>query len=66
MRKLSIGDIGKTKYWLSFEQRPISWRWHLSFGPTYNGTIAGVCCIVPGLSILGHIRKLAKKWIFVL
>lgn len=67
MKKLSVGDISWTRHWLTIEQRPISWRWHLSFGPTYNGTIAGICWIMPGILILGHIRKLArKKWLFLL
>ena len=56
-----IGDIGKTKYWLSVERRPFNIRrWFLSFKPTYFGTTAGICIIFPGFSILGHIRDLSK------
>jgi hypothetical protein len=53
---VSFGDISKTRYWLSFQRRPWSWRWWLSFRPTYNGTICGLHIGLPFMTILGHIR----------
>lgn len=61
-RCVSFGDICESRYWISFERRPLNWyRWLISFGPTYNGTTHGVVMIIPFLAIVGHIRKVEKK-----
>jgi hypothetical protein len=53
----SIGDISKSKFWISVARRPWAWwRWGLSFGPTYNGTVRGICLMLPCLVVLGHQR----------
>ena len=59
MWHFSFGDIRTSRYWISFARRPLAWwRWHLSFGPTYNGTTAGICLMLPCLVVLGHVRNL--------
>jgi hypothetical protein len=56
-RYVSIGDICKTRYWLSFMWRPRNLgRWDLSFGPTYGGTTGGICVSTPFFVIIGHRR----------
>lgn len=56
-----IGDITKTKYWITIERRPYSWRWLLGFDKTYNGTTHGFVLVVPCFSIMGHIRDTHLK-----
>jgi len=56
-KSVSFGDICKTTFWLSFERKPWAWwRWGLSFGPTYNGTVRGICLMLPFMVVLGHQR----------
>jgi hypothetical protein len=58
----SFGDISNSRYWLSFARRPWAWwRWHLSFGPTYNSTTGGILLCLPFLVIIGHIRDTRKE-----
>ena len=62
---VSFGDICTSKVWVSFERRYFAlWRWHLSFGPTYNGTTGGFCLGLPFAVIIGHYRPrpLGKTW----
>lgn len=58
----SLGDISKSRYWLSVSLRPFAWwRWWLSFSPTYNGTIFGLHIGLPFLVVLGHVRDTRLK-----
>ena len=58
-RSISFGDICNTRYWVSFERHYFAmWRWHLSFGPTYNGTVGGFILMLPFAVVIGHIRDL--------
>lgn len=59
----SFGDITKTKYWLSFEQKPWRWsRWGFSIMPgTYCGTTKGLIIMLPFMVVLGHVRDLNWK-----
>lgn len=53
-----IGDIQRTRLWLSVNRRPLRWsRWLLSFGGTYNGTIGGVVLATPFFVLIGHVRS---------
>jgi hypothetical protein len=57
---MSLGDICKTKYWISIERRPFAWwRWGINFKPPYYGTTKGVLLMTPFFTILGHIRDLS-------
>lgn len=58
----SIGSITDSRFWLSIQRRPFNIRrWFIGFGKTYVGTTHGICIIVPGFSILGHIRDTNLK-----
>jgi hypothetical protein len=57
----SIGDIVKSRFWISMSLRPwASWRWWLSFAPTYVGTIFGLHIGLPFLVVVGHYREIKK------
>lgn len=56
---MRIGDICESRVWLSINKRPLVLsRWCLGFGPTYNGTIAGIVLATPWFVVIGHVRKL--------
>lgn len=60
MRYFSFGDICNSRCWISFQFRPwASWRWWLSFKPTYQGTIRGLHIGLPFMTIIGHVRDLS-------
>lgn len=59
MKHFSIGNISKSRLWLSLEVRPSALTF-ISFGPTYNGTIAGVVASFKRVTIIGHIRKVKR------
>jgi hypothetical protein len=55
---MSIGDIQFSRFWISVERRYFAWwRWYIGFGPTYNGTTAGLCIALPFAVIVGHYRE---------
>ena len=55
MRKnWSLGDIAKSPAYISLEIKPSPW--HLSFGPTYNGTRRGLVACFGFGTILAHTR----------
>lgn len=54
----SFGDICTSRFWLSIARRPFAWwRWHVSFGPTYNGTTHGLLITTPLFVVIGHRRS---------
>jgi hypothetical protein len=58
-RSYSLGDIARTRYWISYESRPWAWwRWYFTPGPTYNGTTAGFVWALPWAVIIGHRRDI--------
>jgi hypothetical protein len=58
-RSYSLGDIARTRYWVSYESRPWAWwRWYFTPGPTYNGTTAGFVWALPWAVIIGHRRDI--------
>jgi hypothetical protein len=52
---LSIGDIVRSKAWLSLELRP-GCGWALHTGKTYEGTLTGVVISFGWGVLIGHIR----------
>lgn len=62
MWHISFGDIGKSRFWISFQRRPWAWwRWWLSFRPTYMGTIRGLHIGLPFMTVIGHQRDTRLK-----
>jgi len=59
MKHFSIGNISKSRVWLSLEIRPCGWT-GVSFGPTYKGTVAGVVASFRRFVVTGHIRGKGK------
>ena len=54
---MSLGDICKSRFWISFNRRPFAMcRWWFSFAPTYNRTIVGLHIGLPFIVVLGHVR----------
>ena len=58
----SLGDICKTRFWISLERRPFRLgRWGVSFGPTYVGTKRGLVIMTPWVVVVGHERDLGYQ-----
>jgi len=55
----SLGHIGNSRAYLSVERQPITYghNYWVSFGKTYNGTIAGVVARIGAYVLMAHIRS---------
>ena len=52
---MSIGHISESKVWISLEKVYRAGFW-LGFGPTYNGTTAGMMAGLGGFVFIAHFR----------
>lgn len=55
---VSIGDIGNTRFWASFEWKPYTNSAHISLGKTYNGTKRGIVITLWRFVFIAHERDL--------
>ena len=55
-KSISFGDIISSKLWLSIGLHRTH-GYHISFGPTYYGTIAGIVICFGPVSLIAHIRE---------
>lgn len=53
---ISIGDIGKSKFWATLEFKPLPYDPRLRFGKTYNGTKGGVLVTFWRFVFIAHMR----------
>ena len=53
---ISIGDIGKSKFYFAVFTHHYNWRFSVTFNKTYHGTKCGVTMFVGKLFIMAHIR----------
>lgn len=60
MNTISLGDICKSKYYLSLERRCSPSRFAVFTGKTYVGTTQGLVISLGRFVLLGHIREGAK------
>ena len=56
---LSLGHIANSRAYLSVERQPYDYghKFWVSFGKTYNGTIAGIVARIGAYVLLAHIRS---------
>ena len=55
-KHISIGDIGKSKFWATLEFKPTPYEPCLRFGKTYTGTKGGVLVAFWRLVFIAHMR----------
>ena len=56
MMSVSVGDVCKSKVYLSLERKVSPQGLHLFWGKTYNGTRAGLVVTLGRFVFLGHVR----------